>query len=149
MELLFGTNVCEHGYRIGRLAGVEVDPATRRVRGIVFSTDGDIGAHTEARPLVAVPADHFDGDINLRPFATSSGAPTPTALTLTAATRLTRAGRTIARLAGVEIAGDSGELSGVLGRAHWWSRRFHTGATGLDLSVPGEIRIGSAAPKAA
>src|SRR5712692_10319407 len=115
MELLFGTNVCEHRYRIGRLAGVEVDPATRRVRSIVFSTDGDIGAHTEARPLVAVPADHFDGDINLRPFATSSSAPTPTALTLTAATRLTRGGRTIARLAGVEIAGDSGELSGVLG----------------------------------
>jgi hypothetical protein len=149
MELLFGTNVCEHGYRIGRLAGVEVDPATRRVRAIVFSTDGEAGAHAEARPLVAVPADHFDGDINLRAFTTSSDAPTSTALTLTAATRLTRGGRIIARLAGVEIAGDSGELSGVLGRAHWWSRRFRTEAAGLDLSVPGEIRIGSAAPKAA
>lgn len=149
MELLFGTNVCEHGYRIGRLAGVEVDPATRHVRGIVFSTDGDPGAHTEARPLIAVPADHFDGDINLHPFTSSTGSPTAKGTTLTGSTRLTRGGRTIARLAGVEVAGDTGELSGVLGRAHWWSRRFRTDAAGLDLSVPGEIRIGSAAPKAA
>lgn len=68
MDLSFGTNVREHGYSIGRLAGIEADRRTRAVRNIIISAAGTVDSHAERRPLVAVPADHFDGDIVLRAF---------------------------------------------------------------------------------
>jgi hypothetical protein len=142
MDLAFGTNVREHYYSIGRLAGLEADARTHAVRAIVVSENGaaDIGA--QKRPLAAVPADHFDGDIELRAF--SSGAPPgghDGMMMLTDATRLMREGREIGHLASVEIDPATGEIVSVMGRHHWWTRRLHLKAAGLDFTVPGEIRV--------
>ena len=75
MELLLGIHVREHGYRIGRLAGVEVERGTQQVRRIFLSADGDMGSHAQTRPLAAVPIDHFSGDIVLRAFPISAIRP--------------------------------------------------------------------------
>ena len=98
MELLFGIHVREHGYRIGRFAGVEVERGTQRVRSIFLSADGDMGSHAQTRPLAAVPVDHFAGDIVLRAFTTSADPPTEEPLLLSRATRLVRSGHPIGRL---------------------------------------------------
>ena len=45
MDLSFGMNVREHGYCIGRLAGIEADRRIRAVRNIIISTDGTVGSH--------------------------------------------------------------------------------------------------------
>ena len=103
MELLFGIHVREHGYRIGRLAGVEVERGTQQVRSIFFSADGDMGSHAESRPLAAVPVDHFAGDIVLRAFQASAEPTTGEPLVLSRATRLVRSGHPIGRLVGVEV----------------------------------------------
>jgi hypothetical protein len=86
MDLMFGTHVREHGYRIGRLAGMEVERGTREVRKIVFSANGDMGSRAEFRPLTAVPVDHFAGDIALRAFPTSADRRTTEPLLLSRAT---------------------------------------------------------------
>ena len=78
MELLFGTHVRELGYRIGRLAGLEVERGTHEVRKIFFSANGQMGPQTETRPLAAVPVDHFTGDIALSAFPRSTDLPTLT-----------------------------------------------------------------------
>lgn len=150
MDLAFGTNVREHGYGIGRLAGIEADRRTHTVRNIIVSADGTIGSHTERRPLVAVPADHFDGDIVLRAFPVAEKPFAPhEMLMLTDATRVMRGGRQIGRVTGVELSPETGEIVAIVGRQHWWTPRFHLQAPGLDFSVPGEIRVGAATSKAA
>ena len=143
MDLAFGTNVREHYYRIGRLAGLEADGQTHAVRSIVVSADGAANGTEERRPLSAVPADHFDGDIELRPErATTTTAPDGLMM-LTHATRLMREGHEIGHLAGVEIDPTTGEIVAIIGRHHWWTPRLHLKASGLDFSVPGEIRVKS------
>lgn len=145
MDLSFGTNVREHGYGIGRLAGIEADHKTRVVRNIIISADGTIGPHAERRPLVAVPADHFDGDIVLRGFPAAEETFAPyEVLMLTDATRVMREGRQIGRLSGVELSPETGEIVAIVGRQHWWTRRFHLQVPELDFSVPGEIWVGAA-----
>ena len=141
MDLAFGTNVREHFYNIGWLAGLEADKLTHTVRSILVSPDGP-AARPEKRPLAAVPADHFDGDIELRTCPEGT-APTPQdrMLMLTDATRLMREGREIGHLAGVEINADTGEIVSIVGRHHWWTPRLHLKASGLDFTVPGEIRV--------
>ncbi len=142
MDLAFGTNVREHYYQIGRLAGLEADRLTHAVRSILVS-NGAGDARAEKRPLAAVPADHFDGDIELRtcPDNVTPAAP-ERLLMLTDHTRLVREGRDIGHLAGVEINPDTGEIVSIVGRHHWWSPRLHLKASGLDFTVPGEIRVG-------
>lgn len=54
MELLFGSRVHTGGRGAGSLAGVEVDPASRRVTKIIFSTDGKLGSHAHTRAIEAV-----------------------------------------------------------------------------------------------
>jgi sporulation protein YlmC with PRC-barrel domain len=150
MDLSFGTNVREHGYSIGRLVGIEADRRTRAVRNIIISATGTVDSAAERRPLIAVPADHFDGDIVLRavPAAEETFAPSE-GLMLTSETRLVRGGRQIGRLSGVELSPETGEIVAIVGRQHWWTRHLHLQAPGLDFSVPGEIRVGAATSQAA
>lgn len=150
MDLAFGTNVREHGYSIGRLAGLEADSRTRAVHNIVISSGGTIDAQSERRQLGDVPADHFDGDIVLRGFPGAEETIAPRELVvLTTATRLMRGTRQIGWLSSVELSPENGEIVAVVGQQHWWNRRLHLKAPDLDFSVPGEIRVGSAASKAA
>ena len=149
MDLLFGIHVREHGYRIGRLAGVEVERGTQQVRSIFFSADGDMGSHAESRPLAAVPVDHFAGDIVLRAFQASAEPTAGEPLVLSRATRLVRSGHQIGRLVGVEVSPDSGALTGVFGRQHWWARRLRLDGAGLDFSIRGEVRAGASKTRAA
>jgi len=143
MDLAFGTNVREHYYRIGRLAGLEADGRTHAVSSIVVSADGAASGGAEKRPLAAVPADHFDGDIELRSFPERAATTTAPGglMMLTHSTRLMREGHEIGHLAGVEIDPTTGEIVSIVGRHHWWTPRLHLKAAGLDFSVPGEIRV--------
>lgn len=149
MELLFGIHVREHGYRIGRLAGVEVERATKQVRRICLSADGEMGSHAQTRPLAAVPIDHFAGDIVLHGFPASTDLTTVGPLLLSGATRVVHGGNEIGKLAGVEVSPDSGALTGVFGRQHWWRRRFRLDGAGLDFSTDGEVRAGTTGTRAA
>lgn len=150
MELTFGTNVREHGYSIGRLAGIEVDRRTRVVRNLVISDDGTMGPTVERRPLIAVPADHFHGDIVLHGFPAAEAPVAPNdVLVLTDTTRVMRGGRQVGRLSGAELAPETGEVVAITGRQHWWTRRFRLQAPSLDFSAPGEIRAGVATSQAA
>jgi hypothetical protein len=149
MDLFFGTHVREHGYDIGRLSGIEADRRNRLVRRVIISTSGTIDT-AEKRPLAALPADHFGGDIVLRaaPFADQRFA-SDEPIVLTSSTQVVRGGHPIGRLSGLEVAPDTGEIVAIVGRQHWWSRRFHLGAAGLDFSVPGKIGADGAASRAA
>ncbi len=149
MELLFGTRVSEHGYRIGRLAGFEVERDTCQVRQIFFSADGDLGSHAQARPLAAVPVDHFAGDLALRAVPTPAHVTTAEPVFLSQGTRLVRSRRQIGRLSGVDVSPDTGALAAVFGRQHWWTRQFRLDRAGLDFSTPGEVHAGTTASHAA
>lgn len=141
MDLAFGTTVKEHFYSIGRLAGLEADRQTRAVRSILISGNGAADA-AEKRPLSAVPADHFSGDIELRAFPEQFTALSHDGtVTLTAATRLVRQGHEIGHLEGVELDPSTGAITAVTGRHHWWTPKVHLQAANLDFSVPGEIRV--------
>ena len=147
MELIFGTNVREHGHRAGRLAGFELDSATRRVRKVIFSGDGELGNHAIARPFSSVGAE--SGDIEIRPYTPSEEPPPPTAILLSHTARIIRVGHEIGRLMGMDVTPETGELQAIIGRKNWWTRRFRIDTTSLDLSVPGEIRTGTSASHAA
>ncbi len=147
MELIFGTNVREHGHRAGRLAGLELDAATRRVRKVIFSGDGELGSHALARPFSSVGGD--SGDLEIRPYTPSEEPPPETAILLSHAARIVRAGHEVGRLFGVDVMPGTGELQIVIGRKSWWTRRFRIEATSVDLSVPGEVRTGATSSRAA
>jgi hypothetical protein len=143
MDLAFGSNVREHFYSIGRLAGLETDRLTHAVRSILVSADGTTELGAEKRPFAAVQAEHPDGELELRETPdhvrpTSAEQP----VLLTSSTRLTRGGQKIGTLSGVEIDPGSGEIMAVVGRSHWWSPQLRLQATALDFSVAGEIRVG-------
>lgn len=146
MELLFGTNVREYGQRAGRLAGFELDAASRRVRKLIFSGDGELGNHALARPFSAVLAE--PSYVEIRPY-TPTEEPAGETVLLGHSTRIIRGGREIGRLTGLDVAIGTGELGAVIGRKNWWSRRFVVEAGSLDLSVPGEIRTGAPTSRAA
>lgn len=148
MELRFGTHVVEYGYRIGRLSGVEIDPMIRAVHRIAIRTDS--GSEDETRPLAAVTVEDLRNDeIHLHLVDEARTSFATQSVRLTDATRVVEAGRTIGQLSGVEVAADAGTLTTVFGRQHWWTRHFRFDAAGIDLSVPGEIRIRAAASRAA
>ncbi len=147
MELLFGTNVREYGQRAGRLAGFEVDAATRRVRKVIFSGDGELGNHALARPFVAVLAE--PSYLEIRPYTPVEEPSKESTVLLGHSTRIVRAGREVGRLTGIDVAVGSGELNVIVGRKSWWSRRFTVEAASVDLSVPGEVRTGSPTSRAA
>ena len=142
MELAFGTDVREHFYSIGRLAGLEADQQTHAIRNILVTPGKTLDDQAEKRSLAMIPGDHFSGDIDLRPIPDVPGhdAPGPV-VTLTDATRLMREGREIGHLVGVEIDPATGGILTLVGQHHWWAPRLHIKASGLDFSVPGEIRV--------
>jgi hypothetical protein len=149
MDLGFGTNVREQGHGIGRMAGIEVERRTHVVRNIVISRTGQVGAQIERRPLAAVPMDHFDGVIVLHFGEPENPVAPHETVVLSHATRVMREGRCIGRLSGVEVAPETGELVAIVGRQHWWTRRFRLPAEGFDFSVAGEIRATTASTQAA
>jgi hypothetical protein len=144
MELLLGSHVREHGRRVGRLAGFELEPAGLKVRRIIFSPDGELGPQAMTRPIDNVDLTHDDGEIELRPDVAIAPMPAvPDVVLLSRAVRLRRGSREIGRFVGVNLNPADRALLGVFGRSHWWSRRFALQAAGLDCSTPGEIRSGS------
>src|SRR5438034_7125314 len=95
MELIFGTDVREHGHRAGRLAGFEVDVAARSIRKLIFSTDGELGSHALARPFSSVAAK--DGDLEIREYTPSEEPAPPAVVLLSHSTRILRGGREVGR----------------------------------------------------
>jgi hypothetical protein len=147
VDLLFGTNVREYGQRVGRLAGFELDPATRQVRRIIFSSDGELGNHVMTRPFASVLAE--PGEIDIRPYTPPDDWHESGAILLGQRTRIFREGRELGRVVGLDLTVGNGELDAVIGRRSWWTRRFRVGRNGLDFSVPGEVRVTSRTSKAA
>ena len=144
MDLLLGSHVREHGHRVGRLAGFELEPAGLKIRRIIFSPDGELGPHALTRPISSLDVTHDDGEIELR--SETGAAPMPAVsdvVLLSRAVRLRRAGREIGRFVGIGLNPADRSLTEVFGRPHWWSRRLSLPAAGLDCSTPGEIRSGS------
>jgi hypothetical protein len=147
VELLFGTNVREYGQHVGRLAGFELDPTSHQVRKVIFSSDGELGNHATMRPFESVLVE--PGDIEIRPYTPGDQTRQAGAVLLGHAARIFRNGRDIGRLSGLDIEIASGNLEGVIGRRSWWTKRFRVSASGLDLSVPGEVRAPATQPRAA
>lgn len=140
MELWLGSHVLEHGNRVGRLAGFELEPATLCIRRIIFSPNGDLGPHAMTRPLGAIDR-VTDGRVELRPAGEVATMPAVgDVVLLSRATRLTSGSREQGRLQGVDVNPADRRLASVSGRSHWWSRRTTVAAADLDCSTPGEIR---------
>jgi len=142
MELLLGSHVREHGARVGRLAGFELEPADRRIRRIIFSRDGNLVPQAATRPLAAIGHVHDGGEIELR--TDHDVAPLPTAddvILLTHAHRAYKGDGTMGRLIGVEVNPADRSMLSVVAKTHWWTRLFSLDATSLDWSTPGEIRV--------
>jgi hypothetical protein len=143
MELMLGSHVREHGNRVGRLAGFELEPATRCIRRIIFSSDGELGPQAVTRPLHAVGHVHDGGEIELRVDIQTEVLPAvPDVVLLSRATRLKRDGHLRGKLAGVEVNPVDRQLQSVFGRPHWWSKRVTIDAAELNCSIPGEISDG-------
>jgi hypothetical protein len=144
MELLLGSHVREHGHRVGRLAGFELEPAGLRIRRIIFSPDGELGPQAMTRPIANIDLTHDDGEVELKPNADTTPLPAaPDVVLLSHAVRLRRAGREVGRFVGIDLNPTDRSLNAVFGRPHWWSRRLSLPANGLDCSTPGEIRSGT------
>ncbi|MGE5246045.1 MAG: hypothetical protein ACM3SQ_17615 [Betaproteobacteria bacterium] len=150
MELMLGSHVREHGNRVGRLAGFELEPTSLRIRRIIYSPDGDLGPQTHMRPLCSVSHVHDDGEVELRPESQADVMPSiPDVTLLSRPTRIRQESRELGRLVGLEINPADCSIVSLFGRAHWWSRRFSLSAERIDCSVPGEIRVGSKSTQAA
>ncbi len=134
MELLFGSHIRSGRQRIGYLAGIEVDPPSRRVTKIVFSKDGTLTSETHTRAISAVTAEGAALQVAPQgPLEASSGE----RRVWTRATRLDWTGRT-AHLTGV-VVGSDGAIDALIDRRHWWSRRFRVSGRDLDYTQPGRI----------
>jgi hypothetical protein len=128
------------------LAGFELEPATRTVRRLVISSDGDLHTNPIMHPLSSVALVHDDGEIELRPFGDTSAMPTTKEVAILGrATRLLPHGRVSGRFVGVEVDPADRTIVAVFSRQHLWSRRSDLPAKDLDFSTPGEIRAGSPA----
>lgn len=104
MDLLLGSHVREVGNRVGRLAGFELEPASRRIRRIVFSPDGERGSQALSRTLSAISLVHDDGEIELRPDAPNEPLPSvPDVMLLSRSTRIRQSGDEVGRLVGVDV----------------------------------------------
>ena len=136
MELLFGNRVRSGNRRIGYLAGVEVDAASRRVTKIIFSDDGKLGSNAQTRSIEAVTVE--GGSLVLGgQSAGSSVADKP--LLLSRSVRIAPRGQPAGHVTGVAVT-DQGSLDLVISRQHWWSGRHRLRAADLDFSQPGEIK---------
>lgn len=145
MELLFGCRVRIGGRGAGYLAGVEVDPGSRRVTKIIFSEDGKLGPHAHTRAIDAVRID--DGKIVVGETSPSPPSAGEHAL-WSRAIRVRRGGRSAGHLTGV-VTGAQGAVDSILGRHHWWTPRYRVPTADLDLSIPGELRARNTSARAA
>jgi hypothetical protein len=146
MELLFGSHVRSGGRRIGYLAGVEVDAASRRLTKIVFSEDGKLGSHAHMQSLDSVRVERGVVVLGDAPASSPSVAAEP--ILLSRSVRIVRQGKEAGHVAGV-VVGEHGVLEAAVGRHHWWTGRYRLPAADLDLSHTGEIRARSVASAAA
>src|SRR6266536_1532421 len=122
MEMLFGTHVREYGQHVGTLAGFEIDAASRSVRKIIFSSDGELGNHVMMRPFASVLAEA--GEIDIRPYTPPEESGESGGVVVGHLVRIKRGGREIGHVAGLDIAVGTGELDAIVGRRNWWTRRF-------------------------
>ena len=146
MLLTLGPHVLEHGNRVGRLAGFELEPADLRIRRIIFSPNGELGPQAMTRPLEAV-ASVRGGSIELT-TAPSHALPAVSDVVLVSrstrfsggapSTSLRASGH--GRVVGVDVEPADRKVVSVFGRHHWWSRRTAITASELDCSIPGELR---------
>jgi hypothetical protein len=143
MMLLLGSHVREHGHRVGRLAGFELEPATFLIRRIIFSPDGDLGPQAMTRAVAAINSVHDDGEIELQHDALPPLPAVSDVVLLSHATRVRRADHDVGRVVGVEVNAADRALISVFGRRHRWSRRFALGRDEIDVSTPGEVRTRS------
>jgi len=139
MELTLGSHVREDGRRVGRLAGFELEPATRCIRRIIFSRRGDLGPQAMTRPLALVAAT-ADG-IALRDDAIAPLPAVPDVVLLSRSTRVVR-GDDVGRLVALEVDPADRRLLSVFARSHWWGGRWRLAGTDVDTSTPGELRGG-------
>jgi hypothetical protein len=140
MELLLGSQIRLGGRRIGYLAGVEVDAASRRVAKIVFSADGKLGSHAHTQSLDTVRVEQGSISIgNSGGASPQEGVAEP--VLLSRSVRIVRQGKPAGHVAGVVVT-QAGVLEAAVGRQHWWSGRYRIPAVDIDLSQPGEIRAG-------
>jgi len=143
MELLFGNTVFEHGRRLGRLAGIEIDPTARRALKIVASRDGRLGPHAVTRPIEVVRAE--GGRVLIAQEPTPS-PPMPFRLEpalWSHGTHVVRGHVEIGRPVGVRLEEGSGRLQAILVRKGRWGRTQELSIEGIDLSVLGELRLGN------
>src|SRR6187397_152440 len=136
MELLLGSHVREHGNRIGRLAGFELDPSTRRLNQIIFSETGALGSDAMMRPIVTIGHVHENGEVELRSDVAATGSIRDGLVVLGSKTRLKQGSRDLGHLTGVEVNAADNELVSLFARDHWWSRKKALDAIGLDCSTP-------------
>jgi hypothetical protein len=140
MELHLGSHVLEHGNRVGRLAGFELEPAERRIRRIVFSADGELGPQAMTRPIGAV-AGVRGSTVELSDHTKLDPLPAVAdVVLLSRATRVVARDRGQGRLIAIAVEPGSGVLRAVSGRRHWWSGQTTIDAQQLDCSIPGELR---------
>ncbi len=142
MDLLFGSAVVEQGKRLGRLAGVEIDPTTRRVLKIVVSRDGRLGAYAMTRPVEVVRVDGGKVVIAEEP---PPSAPLPFRLEpmlWSRGTHIVRGHAEVGRLLGVRVEPGTGRLEAAFSRKGRWGKAQEVPIEGLDLSVIGELRLG-------
>src|SRR5262249_2054129 len=130
----------------------ELEPASRRIRRIIFSPDGELGPAVESRQLSAISLVHSSGEIELVPYSESDAGTMPAVpdvSLLSRSTRLMSNTRYCGVLQGLEVDPAAREISTVFGRQHWWSRRLTVPAERADFGSPGEIRIYTTGTKAA
>lgn len=145
MELLLGSHVREHGSRVGHLAGFELEPASRKIRRLIISPDGDLGPQATMRPLTAVARVHDDGEIELQDTAAIPPMPAVRdVVLLSRATRLRKHGQAYGRFVGLDVNPPDLGIVSIFGRLHWWARRFTVAGASIDVSTPGEIGVGTA-----
>jgi hypothetical protein len=147
MELLFGSQVRSGGRRVGYLAGVEGDKASRRVTKIVFSQDGKLGSHAQMQSLDAVRVERGTVVLGGAPAGSSPSAAAEPIL-LSRSVRVVRQGKHAGHVTGV-VVGELGAMEAAVGRQRWWTGRYRLPGADIDLSHPGEIRAGSVSSRAA
>ena len=147
MELQLGTHVREYGQQVGRLAGFELDPTTRRVWKIIFSSDGELGNHVMMRPLASVLAE--PGEIDIRPYTPTDEDAKGEGVVVGHLARIKRGDHEVGRVTGIDAVIGTGDLEAVIGRKNWLARRFRVDGREIDLSVPGEVRTAGVRPTAA
>jgi sporulation protein YlmC with PRC-barrel domain len=136
MELTLGAPVHELGTQVGRLAGFEVEPDTRRVTSIVYSRHGDLGPDALAVGLVSIGHVHENGDLELRPDPGPKPlVPSSTRTLIGPATHVRTSGRDLGHVTGVDLDPAERRLVAVFGRKHWWNRHFTLAAEQAEYTA--------------